>query len=74
MDRPRGGEPERLGEILKRVMADLEKQYSRGGCPPDRKREPVPPGPPDPWTGGERIGRLDKTASAANRKRLAKES
>ncbi len=34
-------DPERIGEILKRVFADLEKQYN-GGCPPDRKRGAYP--------------------------------
>ena len=46
-------EPERLGEILKRVLADLEKQYKLGGRPKGLSGgAPTSPGPTSP-SGGE---------------------
>jgi hypothetical protein len=43
--RQRGGEPEAIGEILKRVFADLEKVYG-GAVPRDLAESPDLSDPP----------------------------
>lgn len=47
------GDPEHIGEILKRVFKELDKQYNGGCLSSDREREPIPPDPPFSRIGGE---------------------
>ena len=51
----RKGEPELIGEILKRVFSDLERQYENGGQALPLIRRPIPgePASRDGGDGGE---------------------